>query len=513
LLPGVDCAKSTAPTHPNLQVTYNVGTPEKQRKTFLLSDFSPDGKYAVYNNTVHCSERAVKERVFYVKDILQIGSFTTPPRPRPNHFASQLNDIHLLLKKNATFCNPWSTHDFALSYQAPKRDIYSKAADSLSIKRLASKDAYIQAFTKCEKYKFGDKVPVPRIIQPRSPRYNVSVGRYLKPIEKKIYENVNNIFGSKTIMKGMNMEERAKTIQEHFNSFNDPVAVGLDASRFDQHVSKDALQWEHSVYDFYYHSKELRALLKQQLVNKCYINQPGGHIRYRTDGCRMSGDMNTSLGNCLLMSSMVWSYAKDRDVTIKLVNDGDDCVVFMNRKDLTTFMTGLPYWFESMGFNMTVEEPVYILEQVSFCSSNPVQVGDRYIMVRDPRKVIVKDHISLLPIHNPKLAQRWLAGVGMGGISMVGGIPILQDFYTCFVDAACGAPPGKNFSLDRMLTLGYGMNRRYQVPSPETRFSFYLAFGIDPECQIAIEGKYRNSNLTAFASPHPIYVDLPMEVL
>jgi hypothetical protein len=512
LLPGVNCAISLAPTHPNLQVTPYVGAIEKQRKTYLLSNFSPDGKYAVYNNTIHCSERAVKERVFWVKEPLT-NTFCSPPRPAPNHFAVTLENIYLLLKKNAVFCNPWTTKDFALSYQAPKRDIYLKASDSLNIQQLRSKDAYIQAFTKCEKYKFEGKVPVPRIIQPRSPRYNVSVGRYLKPIEKRIYESVNNIFGSKTIMKGMNMEERASVIEDHFNSFNDPVAVGLDASRFDQHVSKDALKWEHSIYDLYYRSRELRGLLKQQLVNKCYINQPGGHIRYKTDGCRMSGDMNTSLGNCLLMSSMVWTYAQEKQVTIKLVNDGDDCVVFMSKKDLPAFMHGLSYWFLCMGFNMTIEEPVYILEQVAFCSSNPVRVDDHYIMVRDPRKVIVKDNISLLPLNNYKLAQRWLAGVGIGGMSMVGGVPILQDFYQSFVDAALGAPPGKNFGLERMLTLGIGMDRCYSPPTPETRYSFYLAFGIDPACQIAIEEKYRNSQLTPYVEQHIAYVELPMEVL
>lgn len=505
----MDCAKSTAPDHPNLLVVPTLGASEKQRRSYLLSGFSPDGKYAVYNNTLHCSEAAVKERVLFVK---ANGTFVSPPRPAPSHFSSVLSEITRLLKKNVIYGNPMSNKEFALSYQAPKKNVYLQAAESLEIRPLTKKDSYIQAFTKCEKYQFREKVPVPRIIQPRSPRYNVCVGRYLKPIEKKIYESVNTIFGSKTIMKGMNMVERARVIESHFNSFDDPVAVGLDASRFDQHVSKDALKWEHGIYDMYYHSKELRSLLRQQLVNKCYINQPGGHIRYVTNGCRMSGDMNTSLGNCLIMSSMVWTYARERNVDIKLVNDGDDCVVFMSKRNLQRFMTGLSEWFTAMGFTMTIEQPVCLLEQVSFCSANPVLTDTGYIMVRDPRKVIVKDNIALLPINTPKLAQRWLAGVGTGGLSMTGGIPILQDFYSALIRAACGAKPCKNFDLDRMLALGLGMDRRHSTPSPETRFSFYLAFGIDPACQIAIEEEYRNSPLSATGVPHPIYVDLPIAV-
>lgn len=504
----MDCALSTAPNHPNLSVTRALGASAKLRKTYLISKSSIDRKIAVYNNTLTCAERAVKERVFYVR---KDDKFVSPPRPGPNHFLETLAEVTEHFKRTYTFCTPMEAEAFALSYQAPKQKVYLRAVRSLEQTPFQAKDAYIQAFTKCEKYVFNPKkIPVPRIIQPRSPRYNVCVGRYLKPIEHKIYESIDQLFGSKTIMKGLNQITRAKIIQEHFNSFADPCALGLDASRFDQHVSVDALKWEHKIYNMFYRSRKLRRLLKHQLKNKCFINLPDGHIRYTTNGCRMSGDINTSLGNCLIMACMVYAYAKYRRVQIKLVNDGDDCVVFLNRKDLDHFSTGLDDWFLAMGFNMTVEDPVYELEKIQFCSSNPVYLGPHYVMVRNPSQILSKDSVSLRDLYTPQLAERWMAAVGIGGLTMCGGIPVVQDFYKSFVVASRNARPLEDQDFVRRNMLAEGMDLIYKVPSAETRYSFYLAFGIDPDCQIAIEGVYRDLNLSSKYSRVLEYLELPL---
>jgi len=504
----MDCTQSTAPDHPALSVTRLLGASAKQRKTYLISKSSIDRKFAVYNNTLHCAEQAVKERVFYVK---KDGKFVSPPRPRGSTFSTTLAPVTQYFKKHAPFCTPMEAEAFALSYQAPKQKVYLRAVRSLEQTPFQAKDAYIQAFTKCEKYQFGsEKTPVPRIIQPRSPRYNVCVGRYLKPIEHKIYESIDSLFGARTIMKGLNQIDRAKVIVSHFNSFADPCALGLDASRFDQHVSTDALKWEHKIYDLFYHSPKLRKLLKHQLRNKCFINLPDGHIRYKTNGCRMSGDINTSLGNCLIMSSMVYCYAKQINVQIKLVNDGDDCVVFLSRKDLQRFSETLDQWFLNMGFNMTVEEPVYEIEKIQFCSSNPVYIGPHYMMVRHPVQILSKDSISLRDLFTPKIAERWMAAVGVGGLSMCGGIPVVQDFYKSYVVASRNARPLQDSDFARRNMLAEGMELTYKTPSAETRYSFYLAFGIDPDCQLAMEEVFRNLEISSAYSQVLEYLELPI---
>lgn len=494
----MECRPTIAPNPPSqlCKVTETKGFPEKTRRTYYVAGLSPHIHYAVYNNSFAALKRAIFERVFYVKTS---DGFAPPPVPAPNVFNSRMLDMFNLLRRNSKFCTPLTAKQFADSYVGPKHKIYSRAERSLEQKQFEKKDAFISSFTKCEKYIFSKhgvttKEPVPRIIQPRGPRALVTYGRYIKPIEKKIYASVNNVFGSVTIFKGLNADLRGKHIKEKWDRFNKPVCVGLDASRFDQHVSAVALQWEHNVYKLYYPGDSFfQRILTLQIKNRCYARHPGGTLKYITDGCRMSGDMNTALGNCLLMSSMVYAYCKFKKVPIELANDGDDCVVIMESTDLDTFQDGLKEWFLDMGFNMTVEDPVYLLEKVVFCQSQPVYDGEKYIMVRDPRVAIAKDCLAIKPLDNPRIWESWCAAVGIGGMSLTGGIPVWNSFYARLLVCSNGAKPLDDPTLQTGLKLlAKGMRRKTSVPTPESRFSFYLAFDVYPSEQLAIEEYYDN---------------------
>lgn len=349
-------------------------------------------------------------------------------------------------------------------------------------------------FVKAEKFNNSvKKHHVPRAIQPRSPRYLVESGRYIKPIEKKIYKTINIMFDSVTIFKGLNAETRGHHISSHWNSFIDPVAVGLDAKRFDQHVSPAMLEWEHSIYKLFYPGdKHFAKIMKWQVKNTGVARCAEGKARYTVDGCRMSGDMNTALGNCLIMSSMVYAYARKCGIRIKLANDGDDCVVFMERKDLNVFSDNLHNFFSSLGFSMTVEDPVYILEDIEFCQSHPIFDGEKYIMVRDPRRAISKDCVAIKPLDNDKIMKMWCSAVGQGGMSLTGGIPVWQDFYARLVSIIDGAKPLDDITLNTgMKLMAKGMYRNYKEVDPKTRLSFYLAFKVSPQEQLAREDFYR----------------------
>jgi len=486
------CALSAAPNHPDMQVTKLRGLTCKERKTYVTTGLSPYGDFATYNNTIDAAECAVKERVFY---ILEDGQFVPPPRPLVGYYTTLLEKQYAILKRHATFCNPWSTIDFALSYGAPKRDMYLRAANDLTIKPFSNRDSYVKAFLKFEKYNFKpNKRVVPRVISPRGPRFTVEMGRYIRPIEKKIYAIINNeMFGQPTILKGMNPYDRGKVIQAHFDSFEKPCAIGIDASRFDQHVSKEALTWEHSIYQLFYPgSKHFRRLCRLQTRNKIFINMEDGSIKYSIDGTRMSGDVNTSLGNCLISCSLVHRYAEELGITVKLVNDGDDCVVFMAGKDEAVFREHLPVFFRKAGFNMVVEPTVYELEHVEFCQAKPVFDGHDYIMVRNPHTCIAKDSVSLRPLLNPLLVKRWWAAVGLCGLSGNAGFPILDSFYRCLIRNSQGAKPLMNHD-DGSWKYKYMDYRRDTVGiSDYSRHSFYIAFGIDATHQCAIEEYYDN---------------------
>lgn len=427
------------------------------------------------------------------------GSFSPPLKPNPTAF-ERLHSVVQLFKNSSKFSIPMSMREFALSYRAQKQKMYLNAVDSLEMDAISKKDSYVKAFLKFEKYnfRFGEKRVVPRVISPRGPRYCVAVGRYIRPIEKLVYRTINKkMFDEITVFKGLNAQARGTAIHRKWSKFSNPVAFGLDAKRFDRHVSREALKFEHSVYQtFYPRERELKRLLGWQLRNTCFMSMKDGEIRYRTDGTRMSGDMNTALGNCLISCSILYLLRQESGIYFEACNDGDDCVLILEKDNLDKLLPMIPGFFREFGFIMEIEKPVYILEEIEFCQCKPVFVDGHYIMVRNPLVSLAKDCVVLKPIDNPKVFRKWLSAVGGCGLSLTGGIPIFQEFYSLFIRTSKGAKP----LIDPTLVTGFsmmaeGMHRKYSPISPETRASFYYAFGIPPEAQEAIEERYRNATL------------------
>jgi len=462
----------------------------------------------VYNNSLTAIERALLERVFYVKSG---DAFVRTPQPTPDAF-DRLETVKQHFMSMNQYAAPMTAMQFAGTYVGRRRINYEIAANSLARVPLGPIDSTIRAFIKAEKYNFTVKSnPAPRIIQPRDPRYIVESGRYIKPIEKKIYKQIDTLFRSKAIFKGLNAEQRGYYMFNHWNHFRNPVAVGLDAKRFDQHVSRPALEWEHTIYKTYYpRDKYFKQLMHWQLANRGTAHCNEGSVTYTTDGCRMSGDSNTALGNCLLMSSMVYSYAEWLNIEIRLANDGDDCVIIMEEENLHAFNQGIDAYFLELGFEMTVEPPVRVLEEIEFCQCHPVFDGQKYIMVRDPRVAISKDTVAIKPLDNPKVMARWAAAVGEGGMHLTGGIPVWQDFYSYYVRVANGAKPLNDPTMETgTARMARGMYRKYQQPSTSARLSFYLAFGISPHDQIVLENFYASIE-PDFSNPGLRHVVIPL---
>jgi len=446
----------------------------------------------VYNNTIHAIVRGILERIYYVD---YGNGFQLTPKPTTDFFRESMTNVHQFFRTRIQYANPYTAAQFAACYVARRRTIYEKACQSLLMIPICRRDSHIKLFLKAEKYNFTAKInPAPRVIQPRGPRYVVESGRYVKPIEKKIYGTINEMFGAITVFKGLNADLRGQTIHSHWSKFTNPVALGLDAKRFDQHVSKAALEWEHSIYKLYYPGdRHFANLLKWQLENKGTAYCNSGKVKYSVEGCRMSGDVNTALGNVLIMCSLIHTYLHSIGVNGLLANDGDDCVVFMEREDLESFRGGLHDFFIAHGFFMEMEEPVFTLEAIEFCQSYPIDVGGSYRMVRDPRVAISKDCVALKPLDNPKIFKMWMAAVGQGGMSLTGGVPIWQDFYAKLIEISEGAKALEDPTLNTgMKIMGRGMYHTYVEPTDESRLSFYKAYGISPAEQLSMEEYYRN---------------------
>lgn len=391
---------------------------------------------------------------------------------------------------------PDTLDEYPLRYTSRKRVIYQNAVDSLKILPAERKDSYMKTFLKAEKINFTAKPdPAPRVIQPRTPRYNASVGRYLKPMEKPLYYAVRDVFGTTTICKGLNAAQRGRLLHKKWKKFKRPVAIGLDASRFDQHVSDQMLRWEHGFYNKVYESDELQKLLEWQVVNKGFGRTEDGTVNYTVQGCRMSGDMNTALGNCLIMCALIWTYMREIGVRkYELMNDGDDCILIVERRQVVK-LDGLSVWFKDFGFNMEREPNVEVIEQVDFCQCRPVRDGDSYIMVRNLEVAVSKDLITFKALSNERDYNYLRAAIADCGMSLCRGLPIMEAFYEA-LGRGVVRRRWKPATLETgMQYMAHGMDRANCKITPEGRCSFYYAFGITPDEQEAIEEYYRGVSL------------------
>lgn len=461
----------------------------KERKWYRLVGISSAYEYIVHNHTLSNVVRGLNERVFcVVKD----GKLVRPPRPAPGHFSRKMKVVRSALSDILPCVPMISTSDFVGAYQGRRRELYQRAADSLLVTPLTVRDSHLSTFVKAEKINITLKSdPAPRIIQPRDPRYNVAVGRYLKPLEKPLMHAIDVLFGETTAMKGYTVEELGRIMHAKSLRFSDPVYIGLDASRFDQHCSVDALSWEHSVYNDVFGCSELRNLLKQQLQNTGVAHTPDGRVKYSVNGCRMSGDMNTSMGNYLLMSGMIYSFLRDFQLleSSSLANCGDDCVLFTERKHLKTIIRHLPDWFLKMGFTMKVEKPVFELEEVEFCQMRPVYTSYGWTMCRNVKTVLNKDLGCVSKITNHTELLRWMGAQHEGGSRVFRGIPVLSQLFLQFPQYDAKNIASEFHGEYKFYTMA---KNKTAVISDECRFSFWKAFGLTGDDQILIENQLRS---------------------
>lgn len=442
--------------------------------------------YGVHNSNRENGKRAVLERVFFVKGP---SGFQRPPKPLPGIFKRRLQKFRKHLLRYCVSTPPDTEFQFLSYYQGRKRMIYERAIDSLHVQEVERKDAFLSAFVKAEKINFTEKLdPAPRLIQPRSPRYNVRVGQYIKPIEHPIYRAIDRSFGAHVVAKGKNAVERGAMLREAWDSLSDPVAVFLDASRFDQHVSKEALEWEHSVYLAVHQGDPvLQRLLSWQLVNRGFLYCDDGSVKYSVTGCRASGDMNTALGNVLIMCGLMSQFLQEwGGPGARLVNDGDDCVVLVERRMLTTVKAMAQQWFLDFGFTMKIEGDTDVFEKIEFCGSQPVFDGEKWVMVRNPHTTLDKDMVSVKPINDQPTWARQCQNISDCGLALAGNIPVFCSFYD-MLSQGIDTPRQLETGMDY---LALGMEGKRRVPSEAARTSFFMAFDITPDEQVALEEFY-----------------------
>jgi len=405
-----------------------------------------------------------------------------------------------------------------MRYGGAKRTRYLNATDDVLACAIDRGDATIKMFVKSERLQPDQAKPNPdpRAIQFRNARYCVELARFLKPIEEHLYclSGVGvGVPPSRAIAKGLNQVERGELLVEKLSHFSDPVVVSLDASRFDQHVDREVLKIEHSVYLSCVSDAFFARLLSWQLDNRCFSSKG---LKYKVAGKRMSGDMNTALGNCVLMivmlvAFMVW--CKKWDV----LDDGDDVLLIIERGDLATLRRTVKGGFLAYGHEIKVENVASRIEDVLFCQSKPIEYAPgRYKFVRNPWKVLSCALSGVKYFNQSGARAKLLYSIGLCELILGLGVPVLQEFglavlRNCGVDKGLDLPPdGSLMSRVRreLRTLGIRTLARVdpQVVAMCARESFAAAFGMAVHEQIRVEARLREWKFDLSGG-----VDLPAE--
>lgn len=431
-----------------------------------------------HHDCSHNQVRAVLGRV--------IGVVPKPSLPG----IARLKESAAWVVSQIPFCPAQDVHEMPLRYAGAKRARYQEAVERFLKFGISTFDACCTMFVKPERMDGHAKEdPDPRAIQFRSAKYCVALAQFLQPIEHWIYGMAGFSAGvptSRNIAKGLNQTQRAELLHSKMSHFRSPVVISLDASRFDKHVNIALLKIEHSIYTGVNPHFLFRKLLTMQLISK--VKSKWG-LRYTVEGRRMSGDMNTALGNCLLMLIMVRSYMRHLQIpTWDCLDDGDDCLLIVEEEALDTILSTVVPHFLDYGMVMKVEHVACSLHSVVFCQSSVVEWSEaRFKFVRDYRAVISKSMCGIRHWTDPKYRLKVLRAIGLCELVLNLGVPVLQAFAASLLRNV-GKPTDLSLASD-------GLRSRVQR---ELRGLGVKADEVRPR---QITGVARDSFATAFDCP------------
>ncbi|APG76633.1 hypothetical protein 2 [Wenzhou tombus-like virus 10] len=410
------------------------------------------------------------------------------PQPEDEYLRRFALSLHAVAKSIFVKQTPLTREEFLSAYSGSKRLRYAMAADRVydvddgSIKHASS-------FVKLQRFDPTSKEhQVPRVVSFRQYTNAFSLGRYIRPLEHQFVNapSFGRFKGYRWLAKTRNLTQRATDISLIWDMIPNVCCVSIDASRFEAHVSKDMLSLEFETYsDAYRGDARLVKMLKAMLATKMHTKYG---LKCSILGRRLSGDMCTSLGNALLMCGMLNFISEDLNIDFKIYDDGDDCLLFMN-KNLLPRLEEMRNCFKRLGFDVRVDKIAYCLEEIVFCQSHPIYwAPGQGVLCPDPDK-----HMSALytgtSYGRSARRDRLIAfSTAMCCLSFLTNIPILGAFHSMVHRAT--ATKRKMIFPDRTLEYLYKNNSSCsKCPglNDALRVSFYLAFGYTPSQQEQLE--------------------------
>lgn len=484
--------------HPTIRTTCRDHKNEREKVVYSLPYFNPGKTFRDFDHTLQNAIEALNRRVFYVS-FDEDGNGVSPPQPiNKFHVNTNLNRFRQKFLYNSPKFEKLSMQQVVDTFSGSKRKMYEstmrRLQDNPTLEPLKGK---VEFFVKREKTKPDG---VPRVITVPSMERRLQMGQFIKAIEHHSYRRIDSIFdqpvrGHKTVMKGYSSPQVACHMLKKWQSFKRPCWLGYDAKRFDQHISRLALQYELSTYrGLFGRDKDLERFFKDQLDPRFCFYSKYGNIFAKTSGSRGSGQPNTGLGNIILMCAMMWTYMKKQPFRSELVNAGDDCGIICEEEHAQAFIDGISSEFLDMGFTMTFEGKTTVFEEIVFCQMSPIETPTGWVMCRDIKTALAKDTTCTLPINSVHEYKEWMRSVADSGLAFSGGMPVFDSFYKAMKRCAgSGKVMDKARFTNEYSFLGQVRKdtNRTGLPVDElTRASFQRGYGIDSDTQKAIEHYY-----------------------
>jgi hypothetical protein len=414
-----------------------------------------------------------------------------------------LRQLHLPLEDSETFL---------ARYSGAKKARYAKAINENELFGDPPWMGKITMFVKNESFNpLKKRNPDPRAIQFRDANYASRLAMYLKPIEHEIYNTrlYGKNFGvGRVIGKGLNMGDRAHLIVRKFNHIKNCVVVSIDATRFDLHVNQKLLELEQAYYLKFNNDPEFRELLERQLFNR---GETRSGIKYSVKGGRMSGDMNTGLGNCVVSLIMFKALVHKIQAKMDLLVDGDDALLFIGLADLPKLLDIIEPHYLEFGMEIKVEATAHSIEEINWCQTRPVQINGKWRMIRDPLRVL--SNVLVSKKWQPHRQRDYMGAIALCEMALNRGVPVLQEMSLALWRNSSQAPNAneqerKEALFSRVLNFNSWdtLIRRGMDPTPitiESRLSFQRGFGVSIQEQISWE-QYLRQWTCEFGVPEPI---------
>lgn len=334
---------------------------------------------------------------------------------------------------------PVSYEQLITMFPSHKRVSYNRALEDLRFRSIdLRKDGFVTAFIKAERLLCGpqdcrpdmyfpDEVGKdPRMIQFRSMRFNLALGRYTRPLEKSLYQLRCPIAGTRMIAKGLNPHKRGALLSRIWGHYDLPMALSLDLSRFDAHVHVEFMAALHQFYLAACPSKEFADLLAVQLKNR---GRTMNGFRYKTSGGVMSGDMTTALGNCAIVVLVYNAFRQCIPGSMHkwtLIDDGDDHVIIGDANVVRDLAKLLPTFWAMLGHKLTVEGLVDQFEKIVFCKHYPYQIMGKTVMVPDVTRTLSTSLSIPGRVLDP---YGWLQQVSYCRAIIHRGVPVLGPLF------------------------------------------------------------------------------------